>query len=348
MRGSWLRWALLVAVGLLLVAVAVGPPDEGRGEPLDPRGTGPDGARALVLLLQGLGADVDVERGSPVPGAATAVLLRDSLDDADRAAVRAWVEAGGVLVVADDRSPLADGAVDAACPAALADVTVLDAGTLIDPLDGGEGTCFDGFVRVDDAGAGFVVALGAPGPLTNRLLGEADNAQLAVSLLAPAPGTRVAFVDGGTIAAAAEDDLGDLVGAPVAQALALAAVAVAVWVLHRGRRLGRPVVEEQPVDVAGSELVVAVGRLLDGRRRPDEAAAILRAQVSRAAVARLGLPATADPRTIGAAVASRGGLDEARAAAALGERPVVTDDDLLDVAADLDRILDDLLGRTRV
>jgi hypothetical protein len=119
-----------------------------------------------------------------------------------------------------------------------------------------------------------------------------------------------------------------------------------LWVLWRARRLGRPVTEDQPVAVAGSELVAAVGRLLDARRRPDEAAETVRADVRRAAAGRLGLLADADVRTVAAAVAARTGRDEAAVAAALGEHPVTTDDDLVAVTAELDRIRSDVLGRT--
>lgn len=349
MKGAPLRWAALVALGLVLVAIAVGAPGPGRGGPLDPDGTGPTGARALVLLLGELGADVRVVNGSPPEDAGTALLLRDRLAERDRAATERWIEAGGVLVVADPSSPLAAGVTDRPCPAALDGVDALE----VDP-DGGAiardagfgGQCFGGLVVSDDRGAGTIVGLATPAPLTNELLDDADDAVLAAALLAPTPGTRVAVLDGPSVdASVGDDELIDLVGSPVRQSLVQACIAVALWVLWRGRRLGRPVVEEQPVAIAGSELVVAVGRLLDGRRRPDEAAASLRADLRRAAEGRLGLAPTADLRTVASAIAARTGIDEARAAAALGERPVTTDDDLLAVAADLDRIRTDLFGR---
>ena len=71
---------------------------------------------------------------------------------------------------------------------------------------------------------------------------------------------------------------------------------------------------------------------------------MLRNDVRRAVIARLGLPADADTRMIAGAVAARSTIDEARAAAALGDRAVTSDDELLAVAADLDRIRTDVLG----
>ena len=66
-----------------------------------------------------------------------------------------------------------------------------------------------------------------------------------------------------------ERTLVDLVSAGVTRALAQLALAFAVYALWRARRLGRPVAEPQPVAVAGSELVAAVGNLLDRTRSPQ-------------------------------------------------------------------------------
>jgi hypothetical protein len=249
--------------------------------------------------------------------------------------------------VADPRSPLAAGDTAPPCPAALDDVEVLEVapGDEVDRADGPSGSCFDGFVRSAGVGDGDVVTIDGPAALTNELLGEEDDAVLAAAVLAPSAGTRVAFVTGPSIGVDTEQPgLVDLLGRPVRQAIVEAALAAVLWAAWRARRLGRPVLEEQPVAVAGSELVVAVGHLLDARRRPDEAATVLRDDVRAAVGVRLGLPADADVRVVAAAVAARSTLDQDRAAAALAERPVTTDDDLLAVAADLDRIRTDVLG----
>jgi hypothetical protein len=337
-----------VVAGLVLVAIAFGAPDDDAGGALDPRGTGPDGAAGLVLVLEELGADVEIVRGSPPADAATAVVLDGALADGDVADTLAWVRAGGVLLVADPRSALADGAADGPCPAALRDVGELHLrdDDVVRRDEGPEGTCFDGEVRVADVGAGAVIALDTPAPLVNELLDEADDAVLAAAVLAPTPGTAVAFVAGPSIGADSSGDetLGELVDPDVRRGLVQAAIAALLWVAWRARRLGRPVVEDQPVRIAGSELVVAVGRLLDGRDRPDEAAAVLRAEVRRVVGSRLGLAADAAVRTVAAAVAPRSTLDVDRVAAALAERPVTTDEDLLAVSADLDQIRSDVVG----
>lgn len=335
------RAVVLVVVGLVVAAVVAGGPGPDEGEALDPGGTGPEGALGLVLTLEELGGVVDVVRGPPPAGADTALVLRDRLRSADVDATLAWVEAGGVLVTTA-ASPLADGTTDGPCPAALAGVDAVPIGDG-DTVGRTGGDCLGGLVRTDERGAGTVVALATVAPLTNDLLDEGDAAVLAGALLVPRPGTTVAVVDGPSPGDAPES-LAELVARPVWLALAQAGIAVVVWVLHRGRRLGRPVVEEQPVAIAGSELVVAVGRLLDATDRPDEAAATLRAATRRTVEVRLGLPPGTDAATLTAAVAARTGLDAATVAAALDGRAVATDADLVDVAADLDLIRTHLTG----
>lgn len=337
-----------IAIGLVLIGVALvaGAPTERNDRPLDPSANGPRGAKALVVLLEELGADVEVTRGPPADDADTAVVLRDRYDDDEREDVERWVDAGGVLVVADPGSPLDPSGPfgeSTACPAALDGVERIGAGFEV-TRDDGPG-CFDGLVDTTTAGAGTVVAVGDPAMLTNEHLGDLDNAVLAAALLAPTGTERVAFLQGP--AGAGEQALFDLLGPRVAQALGQLAVAFGVYVLWRARRLGRPVVEPQLVAVAGSELVTAVGRMLGGRKQPAEAAARVRTDLRRALERRLGLPTGSPPARIADAVAARTGLDPTTVAGALGDGPVTTDADLVEVVTDLDRIRDLTLGGPR-
>ena len=338
--------ALLAAA--LVVAVALARPGGGNDRPLDPSSTGPQGARGLVLLLEELGADVDT---SSRPGDAdTAVLLEDRLSDDGRQAAIDFVEAGGTLVVADPTSPIPElagvpsGPSEGPCPPALDDVEVLRyaPGPAAD-IQSRPG-CFDGTVRPDGVGRGVLVAVGTSRFFVNELLDEADNAVLAATLLAPTGAEQVTFLtpEAGT----GDRRLWDLLGPGVAQAIVQLAVAAALYALWRARRLGRPVVERQPVRVAGSELVAAVGRLLAGRRQPGESAAALRAEARRTLVARLGIPATAPIDHLAPAVAARTGLDPAAVAATLELRPVLTDDDLVALASEIDHILSLVLQPT--
>lgn len=331
---STLGWLALV-LGVLAVGVLVVAPDPQSNRPLDPTAAGPAGAKGVVLLLEELGGDVAVRPGAPA-SADTALLLVDRFDDDQRDELLEWVRDGGVLVVADRFSPLSSFATGGTCPDAIADVEVLQ----FTPADGGlvgrDPDCFRGTVRTRPEGDGFVVVVGGATPFANELLDEVDNAVLAASLLVPTGDEEVVFLHGAL--GAGDQQLVDMIGPRVAQAIVQAGIALLVYVLWRGRRLGRAVVEPQPVRVAGSELTAAVGRLLGARRRPGDAAATIRLALVRDLERRTGVAPGGSAEPLVAAVASRTGLDPAWVMGALVTRPVASDGDLVAVAADLDRI----------
>ena len=82
------------------------------------------------------------------------------------------------------------------------------------------------------------------------------------------------------------------------------AVAFGVLVLWRSRRLGRPVLEPQPVQLAGSELVVAVGELLQRAKGREQAASVLRDDLRRWLAERLGLPPATPAEVVAEAAAA--------------------------------------------
>lgn len=340
----------LVAGGLLLAALAGGRPGRD-GPPLDPRSDGPLGTSALVSLLDGLGAQVELSAGLPDAGDDVALLLQDRLDDDQARDVADWVRAGGVLVVTDPSS--------AFTPVfALGGITeqqrTVDPGTCtiealgsVGAVEGGaavrfqvgeaDDLCFgdrdDGaFLVSHEEGQGTVVAVGGAAFVTNELLDERDNAVLAAALLSPASGTTVRFVDAPLPAGGGDKTLGDLVPAGVKRGGLQLAVAFVLYALWRAIRLGRPVLEDQPVDVASSELVAAIGRLLARTRAPGAAADTLRTELRRALRTRLGVPPSADARTLAGIVAARTGVDIDRVLEAVDERPVTTDTELAAVA----------------
>ena len=188
------------------------------------------------------------------------------------------------------------------------------------------------FVVARDEGQGTLVAIGGAAFATNELLDERDNAVLAAALLAPVAGTAVRFVDAPLPAGGGDKTLADLVPAGVKRGLLQLAVAFVLYALWRAIRLGRPVAEEQPVEVASSELVAAIGRLLSRTRAPGAAADTLRAELRRALRTRLGVPASADAVTLAGVVAARTGTAIDRVLEAVGERPVTTDAELVAVA----------------
>src|SRR3546814_18850835 len=116
---------------------------------------------------------------------------------------------------------------------------------------------------------------------------------LAAPLLAPEPATTVRFLDPPVPAGGGDESLIDLIPPGVERALLQLGVAFVLYAVWRAIRLGRPVREDQPVRIAGSELVAAVGRLLGRTRRPDAAAAALRGRLRRRLRSRLGVPGSA-------------------------------------------------------
>ncbi len=335
------RAAPFVALALAVVVLGlVARSGRTEGDPLDPRSTDPLGARGLVLLLERFGADVRIAGGVP-PAGSTAVLLQDRLNEQETERLESWVADGGTLVVADSLSSLApalnrvntrlfdpdapddDALLSTECGlAALSEVGEIAAeGAAPYRVPPGAIGCFPvaggSFLVARAEGAGIVVALGGAGPFVNRQLDEADNAVLAVSLLAAGdePGV-VTFVEP-SIAGTGARELSDLVSRRIKDGLWQLLVAFGLFALWRARRLGQPVLEPQPVQIAGSELVVAVGNLLQQGRRRDSAAAMLQLSLRRTLSERLGVAVDAPPASFAAAAAARAGVDPTLVEAAL-------------------------------
>jgi hypothetical protein len=352
---------VLLAAGVLLIGVFT---RNGRneGEPLDPRSTGELGTRALVLLLGEVGADVRVA-GAPAADdgrGGTALLLRDNLDEDETTRLRSWVERGGTLVVADPLSTFAPAIGPSG--SGLFDVADEDDGLLrpacqLGAVSGigrirvegaapfrakpGDVTCFPvhggAYLVARPQGGGTIVALGGAAPFVNSQLDEEDNAGLAVALLAPAKGTRVTIVRP-DVPGGGRRSLRDLVSRRVKDGLWQLVIAFALFALWRARRLGRPVLEPQPVQIPGSELVVAVGNLLQSGKRRDAAARMLRSALGRTARDRLGTRPDAPPAEIAAAIASRTGRDAAVVASTLSDRPIADDDALVALAREVEEL----------
>ena len=373
-------WRIVVVLAVLALAAIViaGRPNGGGGdEAFAPDGTGSDGAKALVLLLEGLGVEVAVDDGVPDADVDTALVLADTLEPGRAAEVLDWVGAGGTLVVADPSSPFTpvvtgpiddlEGLAADDLPASTCEVTELaDVGRLA-PVSGslyevpaGADSCFgDGeraFVVVEDRGAGRLVSVGGQGPFVNAGLGDGDDAVLAARLLvAGEGGGRVAFLvrdpdpPDAPVAEGrpgeGDETLLDLVPGRVSLALAQLAVAFLVYVWFRARRVGAPVAEPRPTTLAGSDLVEAVGRLRSAEGHPDRSAAVLRHDLHRTLCGRFGLPADTGVDEL-VAVAERAGADPDRLRAAL-QMTAEDDDALVASARTIDQTRQEVLHEQR-
>lgn len=376
-RSSGTAQAWLVGGGIAVVALLgillVGGDDS--GPPLSPESDDRLGTSALVVLAGELGAEVDTADTLPdlqAEGGPDVVLLfQDLLDETQADEIQSWVEGGGRLVVTDPLSRFVppevdrfDRTIELGSPASVdgrCDIGALDGIEVsgIDPHNGGvlyqapvgAATCIDAptsgaYVVATDEGSGTVVALGGAGILVNAALDEGQNAPVASALLAPEPGTRLLVLEPGFLGGtgSGDDSLVDLISPGVKRALVQLALAFAVYALWRAWRLGRPVQERQPVAVAGSELVAAVGNLLDRTHSPRPAADRLRADLWRFLSDRLGVPTGAPVDVMVAVAAERTGIDEARLRAALEPRPVEDDAALLELARTIDRIREEVLA----
>lgn len=364
-RTAIVFWVALLAI-VFAVAVLGGRPAED-GEALSPTATGPLGTKGLVLFLGELGADVELATGVPGDDVDLALLLQDRLSGLPQDQLRQWVSEGGTLVVADPSSPFtpllagsADpfgGIVSSSVPQGDCTIDALAGAERIDPHGGvrydvtdATGRCFgddDGALVVTNRlGRGTVVAVGGAGVFTNEALGQFDNAVLAGALLAPRPGGTVAFLEP-PVPGSGDRSLADLVAPGVKAALLQLAVAFAVYALWRARRLGHPIEEPQPVQIAGSELVGAVGELLQQTRSPERAASSLREDLRRHLCAHLGLAIDAGPDVVATITARRTGIDAEIVYGALAGPPVTTDQGLVALAQSIESIRKELLHGIR-
>jgi hypothetical protein len=171
-----------------------------------------------------------------------------------------------------------------------------------------------------------VVGLGGAGLWTNQRLAQDDNAALAVGLLAPVDGRHVDVLVASP-AGSGSHSLLDLLSPRLKWALGMLAMAFGALVWWRGRRFGRPIAESGPVQLAGSEIVVAVGDLMARAGNRDAAAHQLR----DAARTRLGVELGLGPHAPPDAVAARAGVP----GELLGDAPVRDDAALVRLARSL-------------
>lgn len=366
---------VLVVVAVVVVTAAIAGVSNSNGRAFDPDGVGPTGIKGLREVLERAGADVSVTDRRLDQSTATALLVQSDVSDSRIEELDRWVRAGHTLVITDayllerglGSTSLpgtgrwaygGDGLVtrarcDIDALAGLQQLRVGDGPLLPDGF--GEHTCFSGagsgsFVATVAAGRGTIVVLASPAVFTNQYLDAEDNAGLAVSLLTPVVGTRTAIVE------AAPDEVGppttgpDAVlerawSTPAKVLLAQAMVAFALYAWWRGRRVGRPVREPLPVQIAGSELTEAVGQLLARTHRPDRAATLLRRDLRRELALRLGLPVEVPIDLLANATAERTGtaLRPDQIAAILTDTPVSSDQELLHLAGDIDRLREEAL-----
>jgi hypothetical protein len=338
--------ALLVAVNVLALAADAVSPSPG-GRPSSSLATQEEGLAAWAALLEH--REVDVRRvGEPpseveLPRDGTLVLLdpgRLHADDAE--ALGDHVRSGGRLVIGGRRPQdwleelLDEDAgirwTDAGAARRRPLLPAPEVAEVTEVVTAGAGSwrqagralpVLDDLLLVTRPGGGRLVLLADPSPVQNRLLGEADNAALALGLAGDGPVTFLEHAHGygpATGLAALPDR--------VQWALALLAAAALAFILARGRRLGPPEPAGRPLPPPRRAYVDALGTVLARTGEREAALATVRDTVRE----RLGV----GPRGDVDAAARAAGLTEEEQAALRG--PLREDDEVLALGRALARV----------
>jgi hypothetical protein len=364
-RWRTLRWvllALLVIVGTSAVGAyftASRP-----GGLMDPSATSPDGAHAIVALLEDRGVEVveadDIAAVERSVGPESLLLVAPTPYLIDDDGLRRLARVPGDVLLVEPLSytrealaprvktaPKASFGGEPGCdlPAATRAGSVqLDLSATYEATDDGAQPeaaltrCYgNALVRYTDAGR-TVTVVGTSDFMTNAGLLREGNAALAMNLAGARPRviwyTPKRIVGESDGATSIMDLIPERVGWIVLQ-LCLVVAFVALW---RGRRIGPLVAEDLPVVVRASETVEGRGRLYRSRRARDRAAEALRAATRIRLLPRLGLGATSDPTAVVDTVARRVDHGADAVAYALFGPPPGDDAELLNLA----RLLDDI------
>ncbi|MDL9980352.1 DUF4350 domain-containing protein [Microbacterium candidum] len=353
---AWIAIGAGILVAALLGVSLFGGQPWAKKAPLDPESAAPDGARAIVQLLEQHGVRVDVVRDTQsaldaLHATAATLAMPDSPYLSD-ARLRAVADAAADAVVIDPRARslrtlfhdsrpagFATGALAPACDLPAANrAGVISVAAIAVPGDG-VSVCYPSgdaaaLLRVDRA-SGPLSALDGKSLLANEHLAEHGNAALAMNLL----GTRATLVwfmpsiDDSDLSA--PPTLGSLTPewvSPVIVLLLVAGVAAGIW---RGRRFGPLVEENLPVTVRIGETAAGRARLYARSGDAGHALAQLR-HGARGRLARLlGLPPSASAASVADAVAARLGADPRMVHAILIDTVPAGDRDLARLAADL-------------
>jgi hypothetical protein len=191
-----------------------------------------------------------------------------------------------------------------------------------------------GAVAVEDR----VTVLGSATFLTNQDVDDRDNAAVALNSLTTPAGTTWYVPSATDPLASSTPSLTDHLPRWLAPALLWAVLVVLVLLVAGARRLGPVVVEPLPVRVRARELTVGRAGLLERTHQRDRAAADLRAGSAGRLAARLGVRREAHLAVLVDALEGHTRLDAHALHTLLGPTPITTDQELVRLAHDLDRL----------
>jgi hypothetical protein len=352
----WTAIGIFLVLAALLGAALFGAQPWARKAPMDADSAGPDGARALVQILEQHGVRVEVVRDrqsalDALHRSAATLALPDSPYLSDRALATLVDAAADTVVIAPRARSLrllfngstpegfASRVLSPGCELPVAQRAGTVSPAAIAHAGAGVAACYP-----DDGGAallqvhrnaGTVSSLDGESLLSNAHLAEHGNAALGIGLL----GSRATLVwytptiDDSDLSAA--PTLGSLTPSwvsPVIVLLLVAGIAAGIW---RGRRFGPLVAENLPVTVRVGETAEGRARLYARSHDATHALDQLR-HGARVRMARLlGLGPAASPDQLADAVAARLGAERATVRGILNDTVPHGDRDLARLAADL-------------
>ena len=343
---AWARWVIGILIGVIAINLALtalrnaytGP----EGRPSSSYATAANGSAAYAELLARRGHPVVPLRGSlteALPsGGVLVVLGPERITGAELTALKEWVTGGGRLVIGGRPELWTEQLLDEGAPRwspagvlaaqALAPVPEMsfvntlggegygsweDTGVAL-PVAGLESSSARTLVAVAAIGSGRVVLLADPSLLHNQYLARNDNAVFALNL-AGASDTPVYFAEG---IHGYGNETG-LAAIPTRWKVALGGLvlAVIVWMLAVGRRLGPPEPPGRDLPPSRRAYVDALTTTLARTKRPDEVVAPVRATARAKLARRAGLESDADAGALQGAGRAMG-LTDAEIAAILG------------------------------
>ncbi len=368
----------LLFLGLLVVALAVTAASARREPTVGSTGSvfdeGPAGASVLRELFVSLGIrTAALESRSFAPrgsGADVLFLLGASrfVSVAEVTALRAFVDAGGRLVIAtegrlEERSvleafgvalrgtgPGGERAVDHVALSAVRRIS-FDRAQQLELREG------SALVPVDDAvlvgliplGKGEVIVVGGLGPFQNATIGDAENGRLAVALAGVGPGALVAFDEYHHGYADAAEPLALLTNTWPGRAITLGLLIGFGHLVLSGRRLGPPVPLDPRPARSSLDFIRGFAGLIRRSGHGEIARRRLRVDLRRGLARRAGLdPAPDLERVLGTLAASEPSrAAEARSIDRLLAGPL-RDEALLRTVTQVDRIVGHDEGRWSV
>ena len=346
MRRRWL-WILGLLAIVIVTAYLTGRP------PRDD--AGPDGTLALRRFLDRMGFEV-IEAVDP-PREGTFFLLADFRSGGEARRLIDWARRGGKLVVASPYTRIAQRLSIEAVPGSAGTYTSTfeQSPGCITPETSGVSrvaargsdfnmrsfspqavSCFSregrSYAMRVSVGQGDVIVLGGSSALINANLGRPDNAVFAHQLLvSDGPVVFGAPLASGT----APRGVWATVPRPAKFVVIQLLIALLIFALVRGRRLGRPVPEEPMSPIPAGELVTATADLLRQARTVPFTTRLLQRRASRRLAKRIGASPEIDSATL-SRMTGRNAQDSDRLRRLLEATAPETDEGLVELARELE------------